>query len=279
MMNPVKTLLEALTPRYGPAEAAAIVRIVAEDSFGLKMAQAQNNLWTAGQLEKWQSIQTRLAAGEPVQYVAGQAHFFGYFFAVNPHVLIPRQETEELVAWILEEKDKMPCRVLDIGTGSGCIPIVLKAKRPAWTLYGLEISRDALTVARANAARILPAPDAVHWIEADILEADLPLPPPFDIIVSNPPYIPRREAHLMPEHVLAHEPALALFAPDDDPLVFYRAIASFAKKHLTSNGSLYLECNEFNASDVAALLVESGFQAVVLKKDLSGADRMVRGRF
>ncbi|GAB4496451.1 MAG: peptide chain release factor N(5)-glutamine methyltransferase [Saprospiraceae bacterium] len=261
-------LLEHLAPRYGDGEARAIARIVLEDAFSEEDDE---------QLYK---ILERLVAGEPVQYVLGQADFFGLKFKVNPAVLIPRQETEELVAWILEHLKNSRLEnpsLLDIGLGSGCIGVTLKKKYPRLQLFGLEKSAAALEVATGNARRILGENVPFLFAEGDILDyhawANFPL---FDVVVSNPPYIPLVEKSMMPEHVTAHEPALALFVDDTDPLLFYRAIADFALQKLRPDGALFFECNEFNASEVAALLREKGFVETELQKDLAGAERMLR---
>ncbi|HRI60582.1 MAG TPA: HemK/PrmC family methyltransferase, partial [Saprospiraceae bacterium] len=233
-------LTEQLTPRYGAGEAASIARIVLEDAFSVDGGRwtvdggrltADGGRWTADDQEKLQQILARLLAGEPVQYVLGEADFFGLKFRVNPAVLIPRQETEELVAWVLEHlksSDLEHPAVLDIGLGSGCIGITLKKKFPRLHLYGLEKSKAALDVALENARRILGETTAFEFMEGDILSypdwANFPL---LDVVVSNPPYIPFAEKNMVPEHVVAHEPALALFVDDDDPLLFYRTIADF----------------------------------------------------
>lgn len=261
-------LLEHLSPRYGEGEAKAIARIVLEDAF------------LEDDDEQFYKILERLAAGEPVQYVLGQADFFGLKFKVNPAVLIPRQETEELVAWILEHlknNDLEHPALLDIGLGSGCIGITLKKKFPRLQLFGLEKSRAALETATENARRILGENAAFSFAEGDILDyhawANFPL---FDVVASNPPYIPLVEQSVMPEHVTAHEPALALFVDDADPLLFYGVIADFALQKLRPSGALFFECNEFNASEVADLLREKGFVGTELRKDLAGAERMLR---
>ncbi len=175
-------------------------------------------------------------------------------------------------------KKESAVSLLDIGLGSGCIAIILKKKIPDIELYGLEKSADALSVAVLNAQRILGKNAQFQFFQGDILNASgWQTFPVLDVIVSNPPYIPTAEKALMPEHVLEYEPALALFVSNEDPLVFYSTIANFALEKLRPGGVLFFECNEFNATQVAALLSEKGFRDVVLRKDLSGADRMVRG--
>ncbi|MBL7805591.1 MAG: peptide chain release factor N(5)-glutamine methyltransferase [Saprospiraceae bacterium] len=262
-----------LTPQYGLGEARSIARIVFEDAFGLRNGPYHLSDQVAEQ--QFIAIRQRLLSGEPVQYVLGEADFFGFKFKVSPDVLIPRQETEELVAWAIEWIKNTPARVLDIGTGSGCIAITIAKKCQNAAVFAIDKSESALYIARENAENLSVS---VNFSQQDILNentwSDLPA---FDFILSNPPYIPRQEAKLMPRHVLKHEPHLALFVDDGDPLLFYRAIARFARLKLHPGGRLMFECNEFNARQVYELLVEEGFSEVELRKDLSGADRMVNG--
>jgi release factor glutamine methyltransferase len=269
-----KFLVEQLTPRYGVGEGQAITRIVFEDAF---------DRGRAFDPAKFNEILLRLISGEPVQYVIGEADFFGFKFKVNPSVLIPRQETEELVVWVLEAlRSFSPLsspRLLDIGLGSGCIGITLKKKWPGLQLFGLEKSPSALALAMENAEKILSAGvSSPQFMQGDILySGDWGKFPSIDLVVSNPPYIPYSEKNLVPDHVLAHEPALALFVDDPDPLLFYRTIAAFSMEKLNAGGMLFFECNEFNAPEVAVLLQRKGFSAVELRKDLAGAERMVKG--
>jgi release factor glutamine methyltransferase len=249
--NPFEQLILDLAPRYGPGEARSIARIVFEDTFHTR--QPAFRVFSPAEEAQFLEIRRRLLLGEPVQYVLESADFFGYRFVVHPAVLIPRQETEELVAWVLaylkEQKLQAPA-VLDIGLGSGCIAVAIKAIQPAVQLYGIEKSRKALALAKANARRILGEGQVTFW-QADILDMGAWPPfPLFDVIVSNPPYIPRRERNRVPEHVLAHEPGLALFVEDEDPLLFYRTIGAFSKQKLKPGGAVFFECNEFNATAV-----------------------------
>jgi len=287
MMTPdaVKSMLVGrLSERYGAAEASAIARIVLEDVFQAHRTPAADfgAKWSDSQTEHLQAIIQRLEAGEPVQYVVGSAAFYGLVFQVTPAVLIPRQETEELVAWVLEYLKATGggegVHLLDIGLGSGCIGITLKKKMPLIQLYGLEKSPEALAVATSNAQQILGENSTFQFRQGDITDpADWDLFPSINVIVSNPPYIPESEKDLMPGHVLDHEPALALFVENEDPLLFYRTIADFALQKLPVRGILFFECNEFNARQVAAMLTQKGFQMVMMRKDISGADRMVCG--
>jgi release factor glutamine methyltransferase len=265
-------LAQQLQTRYDAGEAHAMARIVMEELFQSRIvpgaALLSENQKTV--LAEWTA---RLLKGEPVQYVVGNTHFYGLVFATDARALIPRPETEELVHWMLETYPaNTPLRVLDIGTGSGCIAVTLKKKRPEWELVAVDASAEALQLAEENAQR-LQCP--VQFIRQDMLDEErwegLGL---FDVIVSNPPYIPQAERALMPEQVLAFEPEGALFVPDEDSLRFYRAIARLARQALRPGGRLFFEINEFRAAEVAALLREGGFQGVEIRKDMQGKYRM-----
>lgn len=275
----------ALHSLFDPREAQSIARIVFEDCFQLQRSQFAQAILNDAQTIRLQSIFSALQRNEPLQYILGQADFYGLKFKVDPRVLIPRPETEELVEWILETISPPALttspRILDIGTGSGCIPITLAKKQPRAELWGLDVSPTALALAQENAQLNQVQ---VHWLEVDVLQEPLwpqhfPNHLTFDIIISNPPYIPEQEQALMPAQVTQFEPHLALFVADDDPLVFYHQIARFAQQYLCANGYLFFECNEYNAKAVVALLVETGWKQVELRKDLSGKERMVRAVF
>jgi release factor glutamine methyltransferase len=194
---------------------------------------------------------------------------------VNEAVLIPRPETEELVEWVLNEKtERKDGEILDIGTGSGCIPIAIKKNWPEANLFAMDVSEAALEVAKAN-AMLQQTP--IAFLHADILNESSWPAENFDIIISNPPYIPQQERQLLDKHVTEWEPHLALFVPANDPLMFYRKIGTFAKQHLSPGGVLYFECHQQFASLVVAILEKQGFTAN-LKQDLFGNDRMVRAR-
>lgn len=270
-----QNLVDSLTTYYGEREAANISRIVFEDALGIRATHQATPL-PPSQLERLRSIQTRLSKHEPIQYILEAADFYGLKFKVSPAVLIPRQETEELVYWILQEHPKAaPLRVLDIGTGSGCIPLTLKKHRPSWQISALDVSPAALAIAQENAHRLNLE---VTFLHQDILQPhSWPTLGPWDIIISNPPYIPHQEAHLLAPHVKSQEPHLALFVSDDDPLLFYRTISAFAKRQLAPSGCLYFEVNSFNGTEVVALLQDDGFSEVELQQDMQGNDRMVRG--
>ncbi|NCI51243.1 peptide chain release factor N(5)-glutamine methyltransferase [Sediminibacterium roseum] len=263
---------------YSERESANIADWVLEHVTGQRridrLMNKQEKL-PAAQQAQLTSLLQQLATHRPVQYVLGEAWFSGYRFFVNEHVLIPRPETEELVEWVAEEIGRslhQNQNLLDIGTGSGCIPISIKKKNPAVSVTAVDISEEALQVAKKNAAALSAE---VNFIQLDFLnEATWDALPVFDIITSNPPYIKQSEEKEMSQNVLAFEPAIALFVPDNDPLLFYRRIAAFAKKHLAEKGMVFLEINEALGEETRQLFEQNGFAAVV-KKDLQGKDRMV----
>jgi len=213
-----------------------------------------------------------LATKKPIQYVLHESWFYGEKYFVNENVLIPRPETEELVELICNENKLTSLTLLDIGTGSGCIPISIKKKKSDWNVYAIDVSKEALKVARKNSTG-LKAP--ITFYEIDILKTQSIENLKFDIIVSNPPYIAKNEAHTMNDTVLEFEPHLALFVENNDPLLFYNLIADFAQTNLNSLGKLYFEINQRLGNEVIGLLEKKGFSNVVLHKDLSGNDRMV----
>lgn len=221
---------------------------------------------------------------KPIQYIIGETEFYGLLFKVNDNALIPRPETEELVALILQniKKQKLNSKrinVLDIGTGSGCIAISLAKNLPNAEVYALDVSIEALKIAKQNAK--------LNNVEITLIEADILNESTwnldfknleFDIIVSNPPYVRNLEKQEIQPNVLDNEPHLALFVEDDNPLVFYKAITDFAVKNLKPNGQLYFEINQYLGEETKALLTEANFENVELLKDLNGNDRMLRGR-
>jgi release factor glutamine methyltransferase len=215
----------------------------------------------------------RLKNGEPVQYVLGKAEFCGMNLKVNPGVLIPRPETEEMVQWLVTSTIRLPEKILDIGTGSGCIALALKKAFPEARVSGCDISEQALSVARENAAlhRL-----EIHFFVSDILRwSGKENWVKQDLIVSNPPYITLVEKKCMVSNVLDFEPHLALFVPDEDPLLFYRNIAEFSLLWLKPGGRLVFEINELYGSEVVRLLRENGFFGIELRKDLRGKERMI----
>jgi len=264
--------IEGLSSIYEEGEAKSIARIVFEDVFPL----SDGIDFSEEKEEQLGEIQLRLLKGEPIQYILKQADFFGLKLQVNPAVLIPRQETEELVALIVETCGKcFEGSILDIGTGSGCISIALKKQLEKAQVHACDISKDALKIAKSNAQKYQLD---IRFFICDILNQEQRnLLPKYDIIISNPPYIPKEEAVLMPDRVKTHEPELALFVEDDDALLFYRHITDFALHHLNPNGKIFFELNEYNASEMARLAKEKGFQNVQIHKDLNGNERMLSG--
>lgn len=218
-----------------------------------------------------ETIAMRLHCGEPLQYILGTTPFYGMDLHVSPAVLIPRPETEELVEWILSENDMSPRRVLDMGTGSGCIALALAQNRPSWSVEAIDISNEALDLARKNADE--------NGIKVDFRQQDILQIPSqqeiYDIIVSNPPYITPSEKKQMHCNVLDFEPHLALFVPEDDPLLFYRAIARFASTALKPSGQLYFEINRQFGQETLNMIKQESTLQPTLRKDISQNDRMI----
>jgi len=273
-------ITQAITPLYEAREAANIAHLVVEHITGL--SKLDRIVYKDRTLEPGQQARLEQAVGalleqQPVQYVTGTAWFYGMELMVNPQVLIPRPETEELVEWIVNDVrtgGSADMRMLDIGTGSGCIPLALKKELPAAGVWGIDVSVGALETAKANATQ---QQLDVRFEQVNVLdEQATAVLPFFDIIVSNPPYIKQSEHTGMQQQVLAYEPSLALFVPDEDALLFYRVIAVLAKRKLAQGGSLYFEINEALGNEVVALLEASGFKNVMLKQDIFGKDRMVK---
>lgn len=262
---------QPLTTIYPAGEAKAIARMVMEVRFGLTAADIVCGGVNSLDELTLSEIQSRLTSGEPVQYVLGEADFCGHTFHVAPGVLIPRPETAELCQWI--EEDSRPAKtILDIGTGSGCIACTLAARHPQSQVTAWDISPEALDIASGNAARL--GVD-IHPTLQDALN-----PPSdtavWDIIVSNPPYICQKERAEMEKNVLEHEPHLALFVPDDDPLRFYTAIARYAFRALKPQGSLYFEINPLYADPLCRMAETIGFQQVIVREDMFGKKRFTR---
>lgn len=228
------------------------------------------------EVEKWNTILADLQQEKPIQYITGEAWFYGLRFEVNENTLIPRPETEELVEWIIEsQKSKVQSQkleILDIGTGTGCIPISLKANLLQANVSVIDISEKALEVAKRNAASNKVE---INFIQTNILEVE-DLNQFFDIIVSNPPYVRNLEKQEIKKNVLDFEPHLALFVEDTDALLFYRKIAQLALKNLTPNGLLFFEINQYLGKETVELLQNLGFKNIELKKDIYGNNRMIK---
>lgn len=227
------------------------------------------------EVEKWNAILAQLLQEKPIQYITGEAWFYGLRFEVNENTLIPRPETEELVEWILNSpiiKHPSPINILDIGTGTGCIPISLKTNLPQANVSAIDVSEKALEVAKRNATANKVE---INFILTNILEAE-DLNQNFDVIVSNPPYVRNLEKQEIKKNVLEYEPHLALFVEDTDALLFYRKIAQLALKNLSPNGLLFFEINQYLGKETVELLENLGFKNIELKKDMYGNDRMIR---
>ena len=227
------------------------------------------------EVEKWNIILADLQQEKPIQYITGEAWFYGLKFEVNENTLIPRPETEELVEWILNSPiihHPSSMNILDIGTGTGCIPISLKANLPQANVSAIDVSEKALEVAKRNAKSNKVE---INFIQTNILEVE-DLNQYFDIIVSNPPYVRNLEKEEIKKNVLDYEPHLALFVEDTDALLFYRKIAQLALKNLTPNGLLFFEINQYLGKETVELLQNIGFKNIELKKDMYGNDRMVK---
>ena len=270
-INHFLQLIKDLTPVYGKGESRSIARIVFEDVF-----ESRNKNLNEEEVARLKQIKNRLLLNEPVQYILGSADFYGLKFKVNSSVLIPRQETAELVHLILEKVQvKEGLKLLDFGTGSGCIPICLKARRPGWQVFGLDISKKAVELAKENAVM---NEVEVDFFWGDTLKEDHWPQKTYDVVVSNPPYIPPSEKIKMPNQVLQFEPGLALFSPEEDPLIHYRKIVDFCLKRLKPGGHLFFELNEFRAEEINELVkVHARFATKVLE-DMSGKKRMLWAR-
>ncbi|MFT3933747.1 MAG: peptide chain release factor N(5)-glutamine methyltransferase [Chitinophagaceae bacterium] len=264
---------------YDEREAGNIADLVLEKLTGwqkIDRVMNKNVPLSQRQEEQLQQYTDALAKHQPVQYVLQEAWFYNMKLYVDENVLIPRPETEELADWIikdLREKKIATPKIIDIGTGSGCIPLALKKNLINADVHACDISTGALAVAQKNASSLHLS---IQWHQLDILNAEARNAlPAFDIIVSNPPYIPQSDKASMAANVLEHEPHLALFVEDSNPLLFYTTIADFAKQHLTPTGSIYFEIHEAMGSAVTKMLQEKGFANVELRKDLQGRDRMI----
>ena len=256
--------------KWGSEESKKIAQIVFNHLFGLSRIDIFLNKSIALLDDRLIPISKRLLKGEPVQYILNQATFYGLSFFVNQFVLIPRQETEELVALILEENDHGVQNILDIGTGSGIIALTLRTHRPKWNVSGWDLSPEALEIAVRNANHLNLN---VDFTCIDILNKS-PDVDKYHLIISNPPYIPSSEKSSIPGHVLEYEPELALFVADDDPLIFYEVIANYALGSLKKRGKLYFEIHEDFAYQIQTLLSHLGFKGIVIHQDLNKKVRM-----
>lgn len=243
----------------------------------IDLAINQNMELDTIQLLQWETVLSQLKEQKPIQYILGETEFYGLPFYVNENTLIPRPETEELVGWIIHkskvESRKSKVKILDIGTGTGCIAISLTKNLPNAEVFALDVSNKALEIATKNAKRNNVN---ITFINQSILEID-DLEQQFDIIVSNPPYVRNLEKQEIKKNVLNFEPHLALFVEDDDALLFYRKITELAQKNLSEKGMLFFEINQYLGKEMIALLENNNFLNIELRKDIYGNDRMISG--
>ena len=295
-MKTYQQLWQSLTPLYDAGEAQAIVRTVLDVEYGMTLTDiicGKVNELSSDEERNLEEIITRLQNGEPVQYVLGEADFAGRTFHVEPGVLIPRPETAELCQWIEEEVSSLdaddPKQILDICTGSGCIAITLGLTLPNSEVTGWDISEDALRIAQGNVEMLKARNVRIEYQDALMLPkaaeaaeiseaAESSLSKSWNIIVSNPPYICEKEKADMEKNVLEHEPSIALFVPDEEPLKFYRAIAEYASSALKSEGALYFEINPIYEKETREMLQSLGFKDIETKEDAFGKKRMMKAK-
>jgi len=273
----IRLIRNRLSGLYVPEEIEGFINLIFEHLYkmsGLKLHLHHNHQISEAKLTEIKEIAQRLQNFEPIQYILEKTEFYGLPFKVNSSVLIPRQETEELVDWILKDYPPENCAALDIGTGSGCIPVAIAKNRPDMEVEAWDLSQEALSTAKLNAElnRV-----NIEFAKTDILQwPQIQMDKKYDLIVSNPPYVTKSEEALMHKNVLDYEPHLALFVTDEDPLIFYKEISAFAEHFLNPGGRVYFEINEKMGNEVAELL-NGHFANVVIRKDINGRDRMARG--
>ena len=293
-MKTYQQFWQSLTPLYDAGEAQAIVRTVLDVEYGMTLTDiicGKVNELSSDEERNLEKIITRLQNGEPVQYVLGEADFAGRTFHVEPGVLIPRPETAELCQWIEEEVSSLdaddPKQILDICTGSGCIAITLGLTIPNSEVTGWDISEDVLRIAQGNVEMLKARNVRIEYQDALMLPkaaeaaeiseaAESSLSKSWNIIVSNPPYICEKEKADMEKNVLEHEPSIALFVPDKEPLKFYRTIAEYASSALKSEGALYFEINPIYEKETREMLQDLGFKDIETKEDAYGKKRMMK---
>ncbi|MEG0848628.1 MAG: peptide chain release factor N(5)-glutamine methyltransferase [Flavobacterium sp.] len=272
--------IKELSPFYDAYEAESFFYLILEDKHKLRQIDLALNhdlTFSEADFTVWNSILEELKKEVPIQYLLGKTHFYGLDFEVNENVLIPRPETEELVEWIINENKaidkKKKVKILDIGTGSGCIAISLAKNLPNAEVYAIDVSKKALETAKRNA---ISNNVEIIFMLKNVLELEI-LKSNYDIIVSNPPYVRNLEKEEIKKNVLYYEPHLALFVEDNDALIFYRKIASLAQKNLLENGQLYFEINQYLGKEMTDLLEEMNFKSIELRKDIYDNDRMIKG--
>jgi len=279
MKSGIASIRKELAGIFHKEEIESMISLIFEKMKGYSRTQfllAKDELLNADDLLEIDKIVSRLKNHEPIQYILGETEFYGLPFYSLPGVLIPRPETEELVQWIIQENKKSAPAILDIGTGTGCIAVSLSKNIPESKVIACDISPICIDTARRN-TKLNKA--SVSVIEYDILTGHPEIRfPELDIIVSNPPYIRETEKIMMEKNVLEFEPELALFVPDERPLLFYAAIANFAITNMKDGGYLYFEINEAFGNDCVEMLQQKGFSDIKLKKDINGKDRMIRAK-
>jgi release factor glutamine methyltransferase len=284
---------QQLIAMYDEREASSIASMVMENVTGLARVDRltkKDEPLVVQQLHHLTEIAQRLGQHEPIQYVLGECFFHGLKLYVNNHVLIPRPETEEMVEWIIndvnasgknvfhrkegEADETTQLKILDVGTGSGCIALALKKAMPKAEIWGCDVSEEALNIARRNGAQLDIRVDfqGINFLD----ESQQISLPTVDIIVSNPPYIPEKDKATMRLNVLTHEPHSALFVPNDDALIFYKTLALFGHKRLYENGCVYVEISESAANETVQVFKDAGYQHVEVKQDMQGKDRMLK---
>ena len=264
---------------YSIRESGQLASWVMEKITGLQRVDRllqKNQPLSSDQEEQWVLISARMLEHEPIQYVLNEAPFMGLVLEVNRHTLIPRPETEELVSWVLDDHTEKNLRVLDAGTGSGCIALALKKQQPSWEITAGDSSLEALQVAAKNAARYQLH---MHFAEMDMLNPQDPgWGGKYQVIVSNPPYIPSMHEASLATHVKAFEPTAALFVPNENPLLFYKALVAAAPLHLEKGGWLYVEIND-SLGDATLQLFQNANWKAELRKDFQGNNRMIRANY
>jgi len=268
---------QSLSIIYDKMEVEHIFFLVVETVLGysrVEISLNSNRHLDLLDLQRLESIEQQLLLNRPIQYILGFAHFYGLEFFVDENVLIPRPETEELVRWIIDESNGRDEKIIDLGTGSGCVPITLKKHCPQMNVYGIDISVNAINIAQKNAD--MNNTD-VNFFIFDLLNQESLGFELYDIMISNPPYVTLEDKDFMKPNVLDYEPPLALFVPKQNPLIYYRKILDLTDGHLKSGGKLFFEINERFGPEIRSLLIDRGFKSVEIRKDLTGRTRMAKG--
>lgn len=280
ILGTAKLLVSILITKFDRRESENLVRILVEEVIGKPYKWLLMNpeaIFTQKEINIWNAHAARLLQSEPLQYIIGKAWFAGLELKVAPGVLIPRPETEELVNWVIEVNRGIPApKIVDVGTGSGCIPLAVSHFLTEAIVTGIDISENALEIARENAAKL---DLTCKFLRCDVLNAPSDLFSGLDVLVSNPPYIPATEWASLDENVMLYEPELALRVPDEDPLQYYICICRLAKTWLKPGGWLLFEIHESFGEEMRTLLETNGFKDVEIRKDLSGRDRMAGGHW